>query len=106
MDDPADNLFSIFSISVTPTPCQIGLPCAIQAKGTFRQDLPSIDLSFDIEALLPTGESAQMLAVRDNLCEWATLEQPGNPASCPPRRGAATLEMSMDIARGFIMPVG
>lgn len=103
MDDPANNLFSIASISMTPTPCQIGFPCALQASGTFRQDLATIDLSFDIEARLGTGQSAQMLAIRDKLCDWATVEQPNGLSGCPPRHGPAIIKTSMDLARGWIM---
>ncbi|KAL8801415.1 MAG: hypothetical protein Q9182_004479 [Xanthomendoza sp. 2 TL-2023] len=105
MEDPANHVFAITSISMSPTPCQIGLPCSIEARGTFRQDLPSIDLDFDIEARLKNGQSAKLIAVRDNLCQWATMKQPGGSAKCPPRTGPAMLQTSMDLARGWIPEV-
>ncbi|KAL9597808.1 MAG: hypothetical protein Q9219_004885 [cf. Caloplaca sp. 3 TL-2023] len=105
LNDPTHDLLSLASISMTPTPCQIGFPCALSASGTFTQDLPTIDLSFDIQARRKTGQSAQILAVRDKLCDWATIDQAGGRRSggCAARKGAATIKTSMDLARGWIM---
>ncbi|KAL8773874.1 MAG: hypothetical protein Q9209_001304 [Squamulea sp. 1 TL-2023] len=88
---------------MSPTPCQIGLPCSIEARGIFRENLPSINLDFDIEVRLKNGQSAKILAVRDNMCQWATLEQAGGPYRCPPQKGPATLKTRMDLVRGWIM---
>ncbi|KAL8896603.1 MAG: hypothetical protein Q9207_007636 [Kuettlingeria erythrocarpa] len=126
MDDPTDNVFTLASISVSPTPCQMylsppsepqtenlgvstnvdfdrGLPCSIEARGTFQENLPSIELDFDIEVLLKDGQTAKMLAVKDDVCNWATVEQPGVTSSCPPQKGPAVITTSMSLGRGFIM---
>ncbi|KAL8677308.1 MAG: hypothetical protein Q9224_007203 [Gallowayella concinna] len=105
MEDPADHVFTITSIAMSPTPCQIGLPCSIEARGAFQQDLPSIDLDFDIQARLKNGQSATLIAVKDNMCEWATMKQPGGSSKCPPRKGPVMLETSMNLVRGWIMEV-
>ncbi|KAL8753885.1 MAG: hypothetical protein Q9184_005284 [Pyrenodesmia sp. 2 TL-2023] len=91
MDDPADDIFAISSISMSPTPC------------TFRENLPSIELDFEIDVRLKDGQSAKILAVKDDVCRWATMEQPGGLSKCPPRKGPAVLKTSMSLARGFII---
>ncbi|KAL8724570.1 MAG: hypothetical protein Q9166_007880 [cf. Caloplaca sp. 2 TL-2023] len=80
-----------------------GLPCSIEARGILRQDLPSIDLDFDITVRLKNGQSAKLIAVRDDVCQWATMEQPGGSSKCSPRKGPATLKTSMNLVRGWIM---
>lgn len=73
-------------------------------RGTFHEDLSSVELDFDIEVRLKNGQSAKIIAVRDDLCGWVDLKQ-SDRSDCPPRKGAATLSASMSLARGFIMEV-
>lgn len=82
-----------------------GLPCDIEARGIFREDLDSIELNFDIEARMKNGQSAKLLAVKDNMCDWATVTQGHNRASCPPRKGAGTISWSVALVQGWIMEV-
>ncbi len=64
-----------------------------------------MELDFDIEIRLKNGQTAKMLAVKDDVCHWATVEQPGDSSNCPPQKGAAVITTSMSLARGFIMEV-
>ncbi|KAL9601245.1 MAG: hypothetical protein Q9219_002650 [cf. Caloplaca sp. 3 TL-2023] len=102
IEDPAKNGFSISSISVTPTPCSIGLPCELEAKGTFRDTFDAIHLSLDISVRLKSGGiPGRIIAVRDDLCEWATVKQ-GSRVSCPPRAGVATVGFGLDLVPWFV----
>lgn len=76
----------------------------IEARGTFHKGLTSIDLGFDVEARLKDGKSAKIIAVKENLCEWANLEQQGR-SNCPPQHGAAKISAGLDLARGWVMEV-
>lgn len=82
-----------------------GLPCAIEAKGTFYKDLDSIDLDFDIWARLEDGQTSRLIAVKDNMCDWATIEQ-GGQLSCPPHHGEATISAEVALLSGWVMEVG
>ncbi|KAL8761133.1 MAG: hypothetical protein Q9184_002718, partial [Pyrenodesmia sp. 2 TL-2023] len=102
MEDPNRNLFTIESITMTPTPCQIGIPCALEAKVMFYLDFPSFDFDASVEARLPDGQAMKIIVIEDDLCEWVTLKQ-GSISQCPPRQGAATLSYGLQLARGWVM---
>ena len=97
MEDQEETLFTITSISVIPTLCAIGLPCAVEANRIF-QDLASINL----EVHLKNGQSAKTTAVKDNMCDSASLEQEGHPI-CPPQKGPAAMTARLELAQGWVM---
>ncbi|KAG6991345.1 hypothetical protein G7Y79_00053g088280 [Physcia stellaris] len=102
LEDPKNNGFQIQSISVTPTPCQIGLPCTIEAKGEFQSDLSKIELNFEVEARFKGGHSGKVLTRKDDLCDWATVRQAGR-SQCPPNKGSATITTELLLA-SFVVP--
>ncbi len=67
--------------------------------------MTSLELDFDVEARLKDGQSAKIIAVKDDMCEWVTLEQ-GGRSDCPPQNGAAIISAGLILARGWVMEVG
>ena len=96
MEDPEENLLTMTSISMTP------IPCAMEAKGIFQEDLTSVDLDIDVEVHPQDGQSAKIIAVKDTICDWATLEQEGR-SICPPQKGPATITARLELAQGWVM---
>lgn len=80
------------------------LPCAIEAKGIFHQDLKSIKLDFDLEATYTDGKVGRMIVEKENLCDWMTLEQAGR-SNCPPQNGPVTIGTELELARGWVKEV-
>ena len=81
-----------------------GRPCLIQARGTFLEDLPSVEMSLDVQIRVDGGQTARILAVKDDFCDWADFDQGGH-SSCPPKAGLATISVDVSLARGWIPEV-
>ncbi|KAL9577119.1 MAG: hypothetical protein Q9212_006575 [Teloschistes hypoglaucus] len=102
MEDPTGDPFTIGSISMTPNPCQIGINCSIEVRGGFATDLPSLDLDLEIDINPPGGQSIEKIVVsKDNACDWLKVKQIYREA-CPPKKGFASLNMEMVLARGWV----
>lgn len=61
-------------------------------------------MSFDIEARLKDGQEGKIIAFKDNLCNWATLDQVER-TNCNPQNGAATISADMELPQGWVMEV-
>ena len=74
----------------------------MEVKRIFQEDLTSVDLDLDVEVHPQDGQSAKIIAVKDNMCDWASLEQEGR-SICPPQKGPATITARLELAQGWVM---
>lgn len=81
-----------------------GINCSIEVRGQFASDLPSLDLDLEIDARLPDGQFMKIVMAKDNACDWLKMKQLYRDG-CPPKRGFASLNLEMMLARGWVMEV-
>ncbi|KAL8628189.1 hypothetical protein Q9189_006125 [Teloschistes chrysophthalmus] len=79
-----------------------GINCSIEVRGQFASDLPSLDLDLEIDARLPDGQFMKIVMAKDNACDWLKMKQLYRDG-CPPKRGFASLNLEMMLARGWVM---
>ena len=77
--------------------------CVLIAGGFFKQDIPSIRLSFNISTDT-AGGSEPVLIVEDEFCDWVDVDQ-GGTRSCPPKKGPAVLSFKLLLMQGWIPEV-
>ena len=87
---------------MTRTPYAIGLPYAVEAKRNFQEDLIFIGLKLDVEVHLKHGQSAKTIAIKDNTCDSAWLEQEGRPIYLL-QKGPATITARQGLVQGWFM---
>lgn len=77
--------------------------CVVIARGSFKQDVPSIRLYFNISTDI-AGGSEPVFVVEDDFCDWVDVDQ-GGTRSCPPKKGPAVLSFKVLLMQGWIPEV-
>lgn len=77
--------------------------CVLIARGSFKQNIPSIRLYFNISTDI-AGGSEPVFVVEDDFCDWVDVDQ-GGIRSCPPKKGLAVLSFKVLLMQGWIPEV-
>jgi len=99
-----NDLLTIRSLNMYPTAPSIPSTVVVLVDGTFKEDLPSVGLAFNIVSYFKDGTSGQIQG-GDDLCNgWISIKQSG-AVQCPPTKEPATMSRSIEVPRGWVHEV-